>query len=456
MMGVKSSCFIRLCFLVALAIAAALPFAERASAQYPNPSSATPPETQSPGISPTRPRFSADATIQPGETGTPEVRIDYRLGRSELLFERTPAGFRAAYEIRVIFTADKGKKQVAGDAYTRELRVAHYTETQSQGSDIVDHATFQARPGKYQVAILLTDLTAERTSSTTIPVEVPGVEAGQIWLTDLFFGTVAKDTTGAASGSAVLIPNPSRSFGDDLPRFAAAGEIVDNRHAGAPDSLYKLSYKVLNEIQVVVAHGDTTVARRESRTPFLLRPGFGPLEPGTFRFALELTSPLVPTKGQKKATPIRREKSFTVEASAASAAIDLKTTIDILRYIATDADIAEMDRLRTNEERRAFWDAFWRRQDPTPETERNEAMEEFYKRVRYADQRFGVGGPGWKTDMGRIYIQYGQPDEIVRNPFRFDGPPEEIWYYYQSRKTFVFVDRDGFGRYELDDKRSRF
>ena len=82
-------------------------------------------------------------------------------------------------------------------------------------------------------------------------------------------------------------------------------------------------------------------------------------------------------------------------------------------------------------------------------------MEEFYRRVRYADQRFGVGGPGWKTDMGRIYIQYGPPDEIVRNPFRFDGPPEEIWYYYQSRRTFTFVDRDGFGRYELDLERSR-
>ena len=225
--------------------------------------------------------------------------------------------------------------------------------------------------------------------------------------------------------------------------------------AGAPDSVYKLSYRVLNEIQVVVAKGDTAIARRGPRTSFLIRPGFRPLEPGVYRFTLELTSPLIPAKGQKKATPMHREKSFTVEASAASAAIDLKTTLEVLRYIATDAEIAEIDRLGTPEERQAFWEKFWRNRDPTPETLRNEAMEEFYKRVRYADQRFGVGGAGWKTDMGRIYIQYGQPDEIVRNPFRFDGPPEEIWYYYKSRRTFVFVDRGGFGRYELDLERSR-
>jgi len=83
-----------------------------------------------------------------------------------------------------------------------------------------------------------------------------------------------------------------------------------------------------------------------------------------------------------------------------------------------------------------------------------EARDEFYKRVTYANQHFSAGTQGWRTDMGRIYIKYGQPDEVVRNPFRFEGPPEEIWYYYRARYTFFFVDRDGFGRYEIDDSRS--
>jgi hypothetical protein len=56
--------------------------------------------------------------------------------------------------------------------------------------------------------------------------------------------------------------------------------------------------------------------------------------------------------------------------------------------------------------------------------------------------------------MGCIYIRHGKPDEIVRNPFNFDRPPEEIWYYYRARKTYFFVDEDGFGRYELDPNRS--
>ena len=448
MMRANSSSYIRrltLSLMLAVAAPTAPPLAGPALAQYPSPVPVAPPEAPMPGISMTRPRFSADAIVQPGDSGAPEVRIDYRLARSELLFERTLTGYRASYEVRVIFRTTKAKKEVAGDAHTREFWVARYAETQAQGDDIADHLIFRMPPGKYLVEINLTDLNAERPSSTTVPVEVPGIAEGQIWLTDLYLGTVEKNAA----------PNPSRSFGDELPRFAAGGEIVDNRAAGAPDSVYQLSYRILNELQVSVAHGDTSIVRRGSHTAFLIRPGLGPLEPGSYRFALELSSPLLPTKGQKKATPIRREKPFTVMPSAASATVDLKTALEVLRYIATDAELTEMDRLRTPEERRAFWEAFWQRRDPLPETSRNEAMEEFYKRVRYADQRFGVGGPGWKTDMGQIYIVYGQPDEIVRNPFRFDGPPEELWYYYQSRKTFVFVDRDGFGRYELDRDRSR-
>ena len=108
-----------------------------------------------------------------------------------------------------------------------------------------------------------------------------------------------------------------------------------------------------------------------------------------------------------------------------------------------------MERLQSEEARKAFWEAFWRGRDQTPETPENEARDEFYQRVRYSNQHFSTATQGWKTDMGRIYIIHGKPDEIVRSPFNFDRPPEEIWYYYRDHLTFVFVDHDGFGRYEL-------
>ncbi|MDE2997857.1 MAG: GWxTD domain-containing protein [Gemmatimonadota bacterium] len=55
---------------------------------------------------------------------------------------------------------------------------------------------------------------------------------------------------------------------------------------------------------------------------------------------------------------------------------------------------------------------FWRRQDPLLLTERNERRMEHYRRVAYANLRFGKprrGIAGWRTEMGRVYIKYGDP-----------------------------------------------
>ena len=427
---------------------------DSAEAQYPNPNPAASPESPPPGVSFSRPRFSADAVIQPGEGGIPEVRIDYRIARSELLFERSTAGYRAGYSVLVIFKTAKGEREVAGDTFTRELRVARYAETTSRGNDVIDHVTFRIPEGRYHIVVALTDLTAERTSEAALEIEVPGVSAGQIWFTDLSFGTSGTDSGGVHSSGPSIEPNPSRRYGDNLPSLAVTGEIVDNRPHGAADSVYQLHYVVLSELQAEVAKGDTTLTRNGARTSFLLRPGLDHLEPGPYRFALELRKPLIPLKGKKKGTPIRREKGFVVEQTAAAVALDPRTALEVIRYIATESELIEIDRLRTPEEKRAFWEAFWRRRDPSPETPQNEAMDEFYRRVQYSNQQFGAGVPGWRTDRGRIYIENGQPDEVVRNPFNFDRPPEEIWYYYRERKTYVFVDREGFGRYQLDTERS--
>ena len=442
------------CAAAALAATAASVWVAVALAQYPNPNPAAAPEAATPGVSLDRPRFSADAVIQPGEGGAPEVRIDYRIARSELLFERSSAGYRAGYSILVIFRSEKNDREVAGDTFTRDLRVARYAETTSRGADLIDHVTFRIPEGRYQVIVALTDLTAERTSSANLEIEVPGVSAGQIWFTDLSFGTVRPDSSPGGAPFSALEPNPSRRFGENLDRLAVTAEIVDNRPAGAVDSTYQLHYLILSELQAEVAKGDTSLPRGGTRTPFLIHPRLEILDPGPYRFVLELRKPLIPVKGKKKATPIRREKAFTVDQTAASVALDPRNALDVIRYIANESELMEIDRLQTTEEKRLFWQSFWRRRDPSPDTPQNEAMDEFYRRVQYSNQQFGAGVPGWKTDRGRVYIVNGQPDEVVRNPFNFDRPPEEIWYYYRERRTYVFVDRDGFGRYELDAERS--
>lgn len=87
-----------------------------------------------------------------------------------------------------------------------------------------------------------------------------------------------------------------------------------------------------------------------------------------------------------------------------------------LLYIISAEERQAFNRLGTDEEREQFIEQFWRRRDPTPDTEENEFREEHYRRIAYANERYASGMPGWRTDRGRIYIMYGPPDEIESHP----------------------------------------
>jgi GWxTD domain-containing protein len=82
-------------------------------------------------------------------------------------------------------------------------------------------------------------------------------------------------------------------------------------------------------------------------------------------------------------------------------------------YIITDDERKAFSRLQTDEEREQFIEQFWLRRDPTPDTVENEFKEEHYRRIAYSNEHFASGIPGWKADRGRIYIQFGPPDEIT-------------------------------------------
>jgi len=96
-------------------------------------------------------------------------------------------------------------------------------------------------------------------------------------------------------------------------------------------------------------------------------------------------------------------------------------------YIITDEEKKAFKQLQTDDEREQFVENFWLRRDPTPDTEENEYREEHYRRIAYANEHFASGIPGWKTDRGRIYIEYGPADEIESHPSggTYERPYEE-------------------------------
>ena len=87
--------------------------------------------------------------------------------------------------------------------------------------------------------------------------------------------------------------------------------------------------------------------------------------------------------------------------------------------------------LENDRQRDMFIEAFWKQRDPNPNTPENEFKDEHYRRIKYANDNFGKEspGPGWRTDMGRIYIILGEPHYIEKYDNLSDLYPTIIWFY---------------------------
>lgn len=118
------------------------------------------------------------------------------------------------------------------------------------------------------------------------------------------------------------------------------------------------------------------------------------------------------------------------------------------RYLATKEEIRIFEVLDDPEAKRVFMFRFWY------EREQNNPglREEYFNRIEVANQRYRYHNrSGWQSDMGRVYILYGDPGQIVRRPNNPDTDPFEVWTYYELEGgvKFLFVDESGFKNYRL-------
>jgi GWxTD domain-containing protein len=134
-----------------------------------------------------------------------------------------------------------------------------------------------------------------------------------------------------------------------------------------------------------------------------------------------------------------------------------------VRYLLVKWEDAEYKELKDQESRARFIDNFWRRRDETPDTPGNEFRAEFWKRVRDANRLYGeeTAKDGWRTDMGKIHILRGPPDEISRDLMGAGHRGTVVWTYRTSGKTglgpnvVVAFARDTSGEFRLSTQPSK-
>lgn len=135
-----------------------------------------------------------------------------------------------------------------------------------------------------------------------------------------------------------------------------------------------------------------------------------------------------------------------------------------VRYIITKWEDDEYKSLDTEEQRARFIESFWQRRDADPATPGNEFRAQFWKRVRDANHLYGeeTAKEGWRTDMGKIHILRGPPDEITRDLMGAGHRGTVIWVYRNAGavpgvgpNVVVAFARDVTGEFRLSSEPSR-
>jgi GWxTD domain-containing protein len=133
--------------------------------------------------------------------------------------------------------------------------------------------------------------------------------------------------------------------------------------------------------------------------------------------------------------------------------LSLDVKVNLVTYLLTPDQKAILAHL-TDAGKLNFLNQYWREQDVDPSTSIVENRLELIERYVYCNRFFSTDTgktDGWATDRGRIYMTYGQWEEIDDRPAPLIGNAYQIWYYHSLKegKVFVFDDRTGNNDYRL-------
>lgn len=375
------------------------------------------------------PLFSADVAVTIDSTTRAAVSVTITVPYTELNWRRAPEGYGAGAGFSVELEPSKGNR-LYGDAWERRLILPDYASSSSPQNNLSVTRNFDVPPGRYRVRVRVRDVNSDQESKAQEEVRVEDLGKILVGFADLQLGVL--DSLGA------FVALPTRRFGYNASDIAARAVLFDRRPGAWPRSEH-FRYRIVDDSGSSILTGDTLVTLAHSADAVTIRPSHPEVFIGSYLFELELV------EGKSR---WRTSRSFDVEESGPPRGKQFDQMLEGLAYVADAAEVDAM-RGRSAEEQGALWEQFWKRRDPTPETARNEYQLEFFRRLRYADQHFQGFGQGWRSDMGRIYIRYGPPDQIEQRAATASSPQYELWYYNQPYRRLVFADREGFGRFKL-------
>ena len=380
------------------------------------------------------PIFHLDCVnVNSPETGMSRLNLYIKTTYDELQFVLKEGAYKASYEVSAVIYDNK-KYQVDGKIDQEEATAYSYEETNSRRVYSLAYLSFDLAPGKYKLAISVTDLETNVTRTIKKDYELRDFSDKKFAISDIaLVRNVEVDSIGIKS----FHPDVSNFIIDLSNTLYAYFEVYSFQNK---NETFEISFFIKDSKRKKIFENKYKRRKDGPRTLEVFQIPTTKLSQGTYTIELKVE------EGRSKKEV---KKAFVVRWTNMPTSIsDIDLAIQQLKYIANKKDFDKLKKADRGD-KLVIFQKYWEEFDPTPGTAENEAMDEYYSRVQMANERFAGFRDGWKTDMGMIYIIFGPPNDVERHPFDSGFKPYEIWYYHTINREFTFMDEAGFGEYRL-------
>lgn len=358
------------------------------------------------------------------------LEIFIKIPYDDLQFVKLDSVYRAKYEVSLV-VFDKDGTQADGKIERHTIEVPNFEETNAK--DVYDYSKYEftLHNSLYKISIGLMDMDTRKTTFWKNKVNLEDYDKPSIIISDLVIADSLLDST---KGNYTYQPNVNNRL-EEKKNFNVF--FITKGKKGPAE----ITTSILNTDGKILRQNTRKVTFDKPITQHML-----PMNSTGLNYSRYLYRVTV-TQGRKKAN---QQIEFRVSWVGLSGYIaNLDKAIDEMIYIVPSKKLNQMKDAKPEEKKKLFME-YWKSRDPSPETQQNELMNEYYRRINYANENFGSSlKEGWRTDMGMIYVLFGSPNDIERHPFDIGSKPYQIWYYFEINRQFVFVDDTGFGDYRL-------
>ncbi|MCG8603384.1 GWxTD domain-containing protein [bacterium] len=407
-------------------------------------------------------RLSVDVAKFQGDSSHTKIEVCQSINRQGLTYKKRRLGFIARFELET--------KILQQDSLVVQQNIAEADTVYDlgriePGQQFVYVLPFFLRPGRYQILTVLHDLNDDRRSSNRIPLDMALFPGDSLVLSDIQFASHIEKSSNFSSpfvkNNLHVMPNPQALYGDGLENLTFYAEVYNLDFAAENMSTYNVDYIIENADGKVLSRIRGRERSKQSKDAAIYTSfDISGLKSNRYLLKLEVTDASTKrrTYASKRFSIFRRADALISQADQERKMYQgldeatLQNYFDQISYIATDEERDTFKQLEP-QGKREFLFQFWQGRDPFPDTPENEFKEDYIERLVKAKVNFSFSETeGWRTDRGRIFLIYGAPDFIDREPALSSQNAHEIWTYEMiegRRAIFVFIDLNANGQFRL-------